>query len=116
MRLEDVTPEWVRTRMKARSLRQAAVAKEIGITQDKLSKSLNYKRDFTIPERESLARLLCEPEPPELAPDVLSVARRVAALTEWNRGLLQALLGTLEAQQAVGGTEAPPAPPDTEER
>jgi transcriptional regulator with XRE-family HTH domain len=100
MKIEDVTPVWVRARMKALGMKQARVAAEAGMTQDKLSKSLTGKRQFTVGERDSLARLLCEPEPPELAPEILDRARRVALLSPERRQLLDALLETLEAQQA----------------
>jgi transcriptional regulator with XRE-family HTH domain len=106
MRLEDVTPEWVRARIEARGLTQAQVAEEIGTTQDKLSKSLGGHRRFTTPELDALARLLCEPEP-ELSPETLEIARRIAALPAASRQVLAALVETLEQQQ-------PPAPQEPE--
>jgi hypothetical protein len=99
MHLEDVTPEWVLSRMQERGLLQAQVAVEIGIEQHKLSKSLNHKRRFTVAEREKLARLLCEPEPPELEPEPLEMARRFAALSDDRRALMMAMVEALEAQQ-----------------
>lgn len=104
MRLEDVTPEWVLARMKDHGLNQSQVAAEIGLEQHKLSKSLNGKRNLRVGERESLARLLCEPDPPEMEPDNLAMARRFAALSEDRRALMRAMMDTLEAQEL----QAPP--------
>jgi transcriptional regulator with XRE-family HTH domain len=101
MRLEDVTPEWVLARMQARGLNQSQVAAEIGLEQHKLSKSLTGKRNLKVGERESLARLLCEPEPPELEPGNLEMARRFAALSEERRALMRAMMDTLEAQELL---------------
>jgi transcriptional regulator with XRE-family HTH domain len=109
MRLKDVTPEWVLARMKAQGLTQSKVAAEIGLEQHKLSKSLTGKRNLRVSERESLARLLCEPEPPELEPENLGLARRYAALSEDRKALMRAMMDTLEAQQSA----TPPASPDT---
>jgi transcriptional regulator with XRE-family HTH domain len=109
MRLKDVTPEWVLARMKAAGMTQAKVAAEIVLEQHKLSKSLTGKRNLRVSEREGLARLLCEPDPPEMEPENLDLARRFAALSEDRKALMRAMLDTLEAQQQ---SATPPTPPD----
>ena len=111
MRLADVTPDWIKSRMSVRDLSQGEVARLIGLGEDKMSKSMTGKRRFTANEKEKLAMLLYEPEPPELDPQVLEFARRIAALPEQQRSLLRAMIGTLEEQQAppeAPGTETPP--------
>lgn len=98
MRLEDVTPDWVRERLAALKMTQVQAVEEVardvrGFSQDKLSKSLGGHRRFTIPERNALARLLCDKEP-ELSPEAQALARRIEALDEGPR---QILLAALEA-------------------
>lgn len=109
MRLEDVTPEWVRTRMQAQGLLQRDVAREIGLPQHKLSKSLNFKRQFTLAEREALIMLLCEPSPPELDPQVLEFARRYAALPEPAQRVVQSLVGSLEQESLANPSSREPS-------
>lgn len=112
MKVADVTPDWIKARMSLRDMSQGEVAREIGLSVDKMSKSMTGKRRFTASEKEKLATLLCEPEPPELDPQVLEFARRIAALPEQQLALLRAMLGTLEAQQSTQGapgSETPPA-------
>jgi transcriptional regulator with XRE-family HTH domain len=118
MRAEDVTPEWVKGRMASLGWTQSKVATDIGMTQDKLSRSLNGHRRFMIEELNALGRLLCEPEP-EIIPDAdaLQIATRIAALSEAARRILEALVSSLErealeAQGPPGGGE--PAPDDGE--
>lgn len=82
-------------------LSQSRVAAEIGLEQHKLSKSLTGKRRFRDEERDRLARLLCEPSPPELEPDALSMARRFAALSQDRQELMRSMIDTLEAQQSA---------------
>jgi transcriptional regulator with XRE-family HTH domain len=98
MRLEDVTPDWIRARMRALALSQSELSDHIGLTQDKLSKSLTGKRRFLTGELDALARILCDPDPEELpAPEVIALARRIEALGDAGRTALEALVQTLES-------------------
>lgn len=99
MHLNDVTPDWIRSRMKLMNLRQGKVAREIGLAPDKMSKSMKGKREFRREELDALARLLCEPEPPEADAETLAFARRIAALPPALRPLMESMLDTLEKQQ-----------------
>lgn len=115
MRLEDITPEWVRARMAAEGITQVQLAAEIGLTQDKLSKSLTGKRNFTVRELDALGRLLCEP-PAEDAPSdaVLDLARRIGNLPEASFRVLQASVEAFEREAAQGQTEHSEQRPDDE--
>jgi transcriptional regulator with XRE-family HTH domain len=112
MRIADVTPEWVRDRMAALALTQARVAAEIGLTQDKLSKSLTGKRRFLTSELDALARMLCDPDPATLpSEEAIELARRIDALPEAAHRVLEALVATLEKEVLP----VAPTPPEGEE-
>jgi hypothetical protein len=106
--LSEITPDWVRERMRVKGLRQADVAAEIGIEQHKLSKSLLGHRKFKLPELEALGRYLCDPPPQEQAPDpeTAELMTRVAALPPVHRQIVRALVASLE-QSALDASETP---------
>jgi DNA-binding Xre family transcriptional regulator len=114
MDLSQVTPDWIRERMRVKRLRQADVSNAIGIAQHKLSKSLNGHRQFRTKELDALCKLLCDPLPPGTPvqdPETAELLARIAQLGPVDKRVVFALVRSLEEADRVRAekTEEPDA-------
>ena len=65
MKPSEVTPEWITDRLAVTGRRQGDLARALGISEDKLSKSMTGKRQLTATEREKAMEVLLSPPAPD---------------------------------------------------
>lgn len=108
MRLDEITPEWIRLRLSVKGWSIGDLAEAMDLERTKLSKSLNGKRNFLGSELDRLRELLSEPGTYTTRdPELTEMVRDYLALSEADRlrarNLLRALLHAeaLEAKREI---------------
>lgn len=112
MKISEVTPEWIRLRLRTKGMRIGDLAETIPLERTKVSKSLTGKRNFLGWELARIVEVLGEAEHYALPdPEIRELLEDYLALSESDRLRARALMRALLSAEAL--EENPPAPDET---
>lgn len=95
MNLSDVTPDWIAARRDALGLKDVDIYEEVGLEQDKFSKSMNGKRRFSVGERERIVAYLTSSRAAAKLPLVAEAMELMPELAEEDQAAAVQLLRRL---------------------